>query len=207
MNHEKFAGLSEDEISFIRFNAQHCDNQKFKDRELYSSDPDAPPLYEKAEKLGYLVCNGGHRWEVTVKGHRALALDYLDRTAPHPGASHPDDFAVDHFAAALKSKMATSREKGRSGWNDPLLCNVELLRRLLVNSVRKGDPVDVGNFAMMLFIRGATAMLPAIAEEIDKQMAVIDSQRQARLDRRLQNVPVEFDRRAGVDRRIYHPKG
>lgn len=42
---------------------------------------------------------------------------------------------------------------------------------------------------------------------IDAQMAIIDAGRARRLERRLQNVPVEFERRSGVDRRANRRSG
>ena len=73
-----------------------------------------------------------------------------------------DDAAVDKFAAAMKEKMAKQRAKGYSGWYDLSQCPTERLQSLLVSHIEKGDPVDVGNFAMMLFNRGeATAQQPA----------------------------------------------
>jgi hypothetical protein len=56
----------------------------------------------------------------------------------------------------MKAKMARSRDCGRYGWDDPAVCSAEDLRLFLVNHIAKGDPVDVGNFAMMLFNRGET---------------------------------------------------
>ena len=67
---------------------------------------------------------------------------------------HPDDIAVDIFAAAMKAKMAKQRIKGYGGWQDKEKCHANRLRNLLIDHVTKGDPVDVGNFAMMLFNRG-----------------------------------------------------
>jgi hypothetical protein len=131
----------------------------------------------------------------------AVASDALRNAAQAGGSNHPDDFAVDHFANTMKAKMKASREKGRSGWNDPLMCTDGFLRRLLVKAVHKGDPVDVGNFAMMLFTRGARTLLPPSLDDIDKQIAIVDAQRHQRLERRLKDMPVEFDRRAGGDRR------
>jgi hypothetical protein len=64
---------------------------------------------------------------------------------------HPDDAAVDRFAAALKAKMSKQRAKGYGGWEE---CPVEHLQEMLFAHIPKGDPVDVGNFAMMLFARG-----------------------------------------------------
>ena len=68
---------------------------------------------------------------------------------------HPDDEAVDKFAEAMHGKMAHARAQGAEGWDDPEGCPVGKLATLLVNAVAKGDPVDVGNYAMMLHARGA----------------------------------------------------
>ncbi len=68
-------------------------------------------------------------------------------------AVHPDDAAVDRFAAAMKSKLARKRDEGRGGWDDPAQCTVEYLAELLISHLPKGDPVDIGNFSMMLHQR------------------------------------------------------
>lgn len=69
------------------------------------------------------------------------------------GDQHPDDAAVDRFAVAMKAKLAKKRAQGRGGWDDERVCSPDDLARMLVDHVRKGDPVDVGNLAMMLFNR------------------------------------------------------
>ncbi len=68
---------------------------------------------------------------------------------------HPDDTAVDAFAAAMKRKLAEARAKGRGGWEDPQRCSLSYLAAMLVEQANspKADPVDVGNFAMFLFNR------------------------------------------------------
>ncbi len=71
-------------------------------------------------------------------------------------APHPDDLAVDAFAAELKKKMASSRAKGRSGWDDPDQCPPERLASMLVEHLSKANPgtfEDVALFAMMLHQR------------------------------------------------------
>jgi hypothetical protein len=68
---------------------------------------------------------------------------------------HADDQAVDQFAEAMKRKLKRKRDEGRGGWDDPGECAVEDLARMLVDHVRKGDPVDIANFSMMLFHRRA----------------------------------------------------
>ncbi|VVE82682.1 hypothetical protein [Pandoraea sputorum] len=66
---------------------------------------------------------------------------------------HPDDAAVDRFSVAMKAKLAKKRAQGRGGWDDERVCSPDDLARMLVDHIRKGDPVDVGNLAMMLFNR------------------------------------------------------
>lgn len=66
---------------------------------------------------------------------------------------HPDDLAVDRFAAVMKAKLARKRVEGRGGWDGPD-CDADTLSRMLREHVEKGDPVDVGNLAMMLHQRG-----------------------------------------------------
>jgi len=68
--------------------------------------------------------------------------------------THPDDLAVDRFASAMKNKLAKKRADGRAGWDDRLNCNAGFLSALLHEHVKKGDPLDVGNLAMMLHQRG-----------------------------------------------------
>ena len=67
---------------------------------------------------------------------------------------HPDDLAVDRFAAAMKAKLAKKRSEGRGGWDKPDECSIAFLSQLLREHVAKGDPVDVGNLAMMVHQRG-----------------------------------------------------
>ncbi|WP_258171895.1 hypothetical protein [Burkholderia contaminans] len=112
-------------------------------------------------------CCGQRTAEITL-------LDYGGRRNPLPqeledrinearaAAQHPDDLAVDRFAAVMKAKLAEKRAAGRGGWDDPKQCDVTTLARYLVEHVAKGDPVDVGNFAMMLHQRAAGPLvLPA----------------------------------------------
>lgn len=75
---------------------------------------------------------------------------------PEPPAQqpHPDDAAVDAFAAAMKSKLAMARAKGRGGWQDKGECSQVYLSTLLRHHVEKGDPRDVANFCCFLWNRG-----------------------------------------------------
>ncbi len=85
--------------------------------------------------------------------YRVLRAALRAQQPAAPVSVHPDDLAVDRFAAAMKAKLAKKREEGRGGWEGPD-CNAEILSRLLREHVEKGDPLDVGNLAMMLHQRG-----------------------------------------------------
>ncbi len=89
------------------------------------------------------------------KAHATIAAWQAALAARQPvGDQHPDDLAVDAFAAAMKAKMAEARAKGRGGWEDPTQCSADDLTRMLRDHVEKGDPRDVANFCMMLHQRG-----------------------------------------------------
>lgn len=77
--------------------------------------------------------------------------------------THSDDLAVDQFAAAMKAKLARKRVEGYGGWET---CDARHLGRELIKHLPKGDPVDVANFAMMLFHRegGYLALQQAVLE-------------------------------------------
>lgn len=62
-------------------------------------------------------------------------------------AQHPDDDAVDTFAQALRKRMAEKREEGREGWEHS---DLDELGLKLLRSLADGNPVDVGNYAMMI---------------------------------------------------------
>jgi Protein of unknown function (DUF550) len=70
-----------------------------------------------------------------------------------PAQPHPDDFAVDSFAAAMKAKMAKQRAKGYGGWDQIAACTDKSLADKLMQHTKRGDPVDVANFCMMLHQR------------------------------------------------------
>lgn len=88
---------------------------------------------------------------------------YAVASQPPALAAHTDDQAVDLLAAAMKAKLAIQRARGYGGWDEPKRCPVERLAGMLVDHIAKGDPVDVANFAMMLFCRdgGGVAMAHA----------------------------------------------
>ena len=78
--------------------------------------------------------------------------DVLARTAVN---QHPDDEAVDRFASAMHAKMAQARAKGKEGWDDPERCSIDRLIELCDVSLLGAEWVDVANYAMMLWARGA----------------------------------------------------
>lgn len=72
-------------------------------------------------------------------------------------SDHKDDLSINNFANELKIKMKKSREKGRSGWEDPEKCSTETLCHMTIEHMQKGNPgtfEDIGAFAMMLHQRG-----------------------------------------------------
>ena len=91
-----------------------------------------------------------------------FAEDGIVLTRSDPSQYHSDDIAVDSFATALKAKLAKKRKDGRGGWHDPEQCSAAYLSKLMREHVEKGDPLDVGAFAMMLQQRGE-AIQPAAA--------------------------------------------
>lgn len=101
----------------------------------------------------------------TVEQMEASVLARAIAAAP----AHPDDEAIDRFSAAMKAKMKQSRDKGRGGWEGET-CSAQHLSDLLRGHLEKpdggmagGDPVDVGNFCMMLFNRGERVQPAAAA--------------------------------------------
>lgn len=82
--------------------------------------------------------------------------DYFDRADALLAASdaaHPDDAAVDEFAALLKAKLAKARDKGKAGWRDPAWPAADINRQMHEHAA-KGDPLDVAAYAMFLALRG-----------------------------------------------------
>lgn len=69
-------------------------------------------------------------------------------------AENLDNEALRLLSNAMRSKLAASRRKGRSGWDDKTQCTAEHLSQLLREHVEKGDPVDVANFCAFLSARG-----------------------------------------------------
>lgn len=84
------------------------------------------------------------------EANHALAL--ID--ANSKGGIHPDDAAVDAFAAEMRLKLADARAKGRGGWQIDEPGMQQHLSDLLRDHVEKGDPRDVANFCMFLHQRG-----------------------------------------------------
>lgn len=95
---------------------------------------------------------------------------------------HPDDLAVDRFAAAMKAKLAASRAKGRSGWNNTNDPTDLQLAEALVEHMTKGNAgtfEDVANFCMFLHQRGAS---PGILQHVALYTPATNFQRNTLLD-------------------------
>lgn len=100
-----------------------------------------------------MVINALRRDAEEGRQARGEMADMLATQPPTQQASeqHPDDTAVDTFAAAMKSKLAKAREKGRGGWQE---ADAGVLSGMLRHHVDKGDPLDVANFCMFLWSLG-----------------------------------------------------
>lgn len=64
-------------------------------------------------------------------------------------SEHPDDKAIDRFANAMKTEMANRRARGRGGWDNKDECETRALQEMLLNCLVKGNPVHVGNLAIL----------------------------------------------------------
>lgn len=82
---------------------------------------------------------------------RYTLADVLAHTAVN---QHPDDEAVDRFAAAMHAKMAQARAKGKEGWDDPERMKECELENKAQHALLAAEWVDVANYAMMLWARG-----------------------------------------------------
>lgn len=90
-----------------------------------------------------------HKFGGTIRYHLP---DILKATAVE---QHPDDEAVDKFAAAMHARMTECRLKGKEGWDDPERCPADALTGYAGEAFADARWVDVANFAMMLWARGA----------------------------------------------------
>ncbi len=114
---------------------------------------------------------GEHTLKVLAEIVSAAAPNLLPQTpevnaALNPG--HPDDDAVDAFAAEMKFKLARKRRQGYTGWNT-YACTDAQLAHMLLEHVPKGDPIDIANFCMMLHQRNVEhpeVAVKAISDEV-----------------------------------------
>ncbi|QVK31781.1 hypothetical protein [Pseudomonas syringae] len=82
---------------------------------------------------------------------------FCARIFPGQVHQHPDNLAVDNFAAAMKTKLAEARAKGRRGWSETGAQD-RTLAEMLVRHIPKGNAgnfEDIANLAMMLHQRDA----------------------------------------------------
>jgi len=123
-------------------------------------------------------------------------------------AEHSDDFHFDLFAACCKEKLATARNKGRSGWDNPEVCSVEHLAELLVHHLTKGNAgtfEDIANFAMMLHQRSADPKV--LARAFRSQRFILTPGEKDAVERALNAIPPKPLERcaAGRDGECNHP--
>lgn len=129
-----------------------------------NGNPKGKPIFTQsqicAETMENARLDGEPWWQVTP----IYAI-----SQPDP---HPDDLAVDRFAAKMKAKMAAARTKGRGGWSDPESCSETYLAQLLIEHLPKGNQgtfEDIANFAMMLHQREADPVILADAFHMNQK--------------------------------------
>ncbi|MBV2128202.1 hypothetical protein [Arsukibacterium indicum] len=134
------------------------------------ADPDSCQIDEDDTGVLWVEYQGADDWYLySIPADEQFVLLY-DKNQPESNAvladQHPDDQAVDRFAAAMKVKLAAARAKGRAGWEDKAGCSGEHLAQLLVDHLSKanaGTFEDIANFAMMLHQRDEDPKLLFIA--------------------------------------------
>lgn len=123
-----------------------------------NASPIADLVKEWAEFRGLSIVDAAVlSWQYMLAAAPARAERQVGQESEPAPKQHPDDAAVDRFAAAMKAKLARSREKGRHGWQN---CTAPHLSAMLYDHLYKADPLDVGNFAMMLHQNGQAIELP-----------------------------------------------
>jgi hypothetical protein len=79
------------------------------------------------------------------------------KAKPNMVEEHFDDWAGQRFVNRMREKMGRKLIKGCAGWYDEQKVTVEQLKRELQSQAHRGekrfDPVDVANYAMMLWAR------------------------------------------------------
>lgn len=120
--------------------------------QILTAEQLAEALSLNAETIRRLTRSGELPHHVIGGSIRYTLADVLARTAV---SQHPDDEAVDRFASAMHAKMAQARAKGKEGWDDPERCAGPYLHSLCQEALDAFEWVDVANYAMMLWARGA----------------------------------------------------
>ena len=69
-----------------------------------------------------------------------------------------DRIGLRRFRRAMEAKLDDKRAEGRGGWHleahsGGYGTSIPRLRRMLLSHVKKGDPVDIANFCMMIWNR------------------------------------------------------
>ena len=120
-------------------------------------------LYEQERTIAILRQHKTDYMEAAEGTRKALEAEcerlrkQVAALSAQQSAHHPDDVAVERFAAAMKAKLARCREKGRHGWQTASAAH---LSSLLYHHMYKADPLDVANLAMMLHQNGQAIELP-----------------------------------------------
>lgn len=128
--------------------------------------------YEIAEmQQGGLIDNGP---STTLRAVAAF-LDTVALASINVKWVHADDLSVAEFAQAMKELMADKRAKGYSGWDELDTEEARVTHSASLRaSVEKGDPLDVANYAMMLWAHGRQRIAPSADQATKGAQAVPD---------------------------------
>lgn len=66
---------------------------------------------------------------------------------------YADNLLTDSVHNGMSFKLQKKRNEGRGGWWNEKECSIDFLKKLLAEHVKKGDMIDVINFAAMIRLR------------------------------------------------------
>jgi len=129
---------------------------------------------------------------------------YCTRTHGHDGpcaalasSSAPCEGEANNYHDAYRGAREDLME-----WKKRALEAEESCRRMIAALNAENGPTFMGEPVIAAQPAEAAVQTRIRNEEIDRQMAIVDAHRHKKLERRLQAVPVEVERRAGGDRRV-----
>jgi hypothetical protein len=125
---------------------------------IYFPATDCPDSEREAYRATIEDAENWHQGTLEIK-FEIGGIRVHDTGVNEPRLYESDAKAIDGFAVAMKEKMAHCSMKGRAFWQQT---RPEVISMLLRQAVEKGDPVDVADYAMMLWHMGAPINSPVV---------------------------------------------